>query len=635
MRNKNGIKKSSIILVLAFCFIMLSSMITEGFAYTTDNFNVSPNLFNNAVVTQLADSLKCTHESGRLLVVETGYNFAATCTLLLRVYSIGGAFEGNFSFGYNLGANWINGLTVAVQNYDSDECLIWSLSRYAAATYKWRMRVIKVNVITGASVTYDGDVNDGSANYRPSTIQCFTYSSMQYAVLETYCDGASNNFIRVCRFTGSAVSFLGGLDTGWENADPTGVRCFQSNDTSIVWIIADSGAGAGNTQPALYKCDLTSGTITLHITCGTAGIIPSGLAERTHYHLIDGGVAEDSGQYYVYATWSFSDVAASVRRVRLFQWRVQYSDATLAPAVIVAQNLRYGTIFPNYGVETVASWSTGLSIDRTQFKEYLANYLSSTNIVSEGIYEITDFFNMGISSISQTSWTANSTEPFPYNSEETSIHREWGSTFQVNVDLIPVPDKMYVYGGLAPLETNYDITLTYTPNDNPLIVNKPYVFSGVVTNNGVGTQVIKKIVIDGIQYSFSSTNPSGAFSFSLTLGTSGVHTITVEVYTSGIYRYGEDFTYSFVDAGAGSFDYGGNLYSTINMVLGYLPMVGVIVVPSLLTFAESKSIYLSLFVMVIVIGFLTALAFLPFYMLFFAVFGFVGYVIVARRSGGE
>jgi hypothetical protein len=105
----------------------------------------------------------------------------------------------------------------------------------------------------------------------------------------------------------------------------------------------------------------------------------------------------------------------------------------------------------------------------------------------------------------------------------------------------------WLYYGGEPTIVNYDITMSYSPSDSPLLVDKQYTFTVTTFVNDVGTSKLIYIYIDDLQQKVGWTASNGVLGFYFSSGVSGARTIGIKIVNDyGVIQYEEDFNYVWI-----------------------------------------------------------------------------------------
>jgi hypothetical protein len=607
---------------------MLISSFNEVLAYTTDTFTLGGSASESYGALEETNVI---HETGRLIVVY-GLTDTTNRTLYVKVYATDGSLEGTFSNNYGAGGLNAYYLINAVQSFNSTHALIWSVCVYGGQTdLKWMAYLF--HVVTGTFTEYTvNDINRGGLPWQLRGFMTATYNGDFFAIGHSSFTG-NNTMLHLLKFDSgtSTLTHEDSLQTdpAYQTvlSSPFG---FQDPDNLdklyFLTMVAESST------PVYYSADLDGLTLTYHAVAGSNGNFNRD--NRRHVHYLGGGIETSGADKYLYHTWIYSNVSNTVRNVVLRQAVIQYDLGYILPVNITAQDVRTGIITPTWNAETTEAWSMGVLNDYDEFEVWYADYVGGANYISHQIYNVTDFFNMGVASFNLFSEEEETSLVFPYNVAEVWISRKTNGVFQYNINSLTNPDDAFVYGGLTAFSDSWDITLTYTPYESPLDTDSNYMFTVQTLNNGAGTQATLLKYFDGSLVNSAETSTYGVNRFNFGVGIGGTYNFTFQIYYNGVFEYEEVFELQWVDTDSQDVSTGNVLPLTINALTTALP-VGFIMLGCPVLFYEimGENFIGVLIGFIIGLGIATAIGLIPFYMTFLGVLGVVLAFVFMSRQG--
>ncbi|NIT57707.1 MAG: hypothetical protein GWN00_16195, partial [Aliifodinibius sp.] len=159
---------------------------------------------------------------------------------------------------------------------------------------------------------------------------------------------------------------------------------------------------------------------------------------------------------------------------------------------------------------------------------------------------------------------------------------DWDSTFQSDYSGSTY-DEWRVWYDLTAIERNYDITLTYSPSDDPLTTNTQYTFTATSTMNGLGLEVINVIYWDGGQIATDYSETNGVYQFTLISSYGGLHNLTIAIWDGSppTYQYSESWVYTFSFPSTTTTPTSPTVVTTTsNLIIGGIPIILMILFPT-------------------------------------------------------
>lgn len=363
--------------------------------------------------------------------------------------------------------------------------------------------------------------------------------------------------------------------------------------SSLVYIMtADAD---DDERPTFYRLNLAgvAGDIVQLATAGTSNALNNEANFQWSISYFGGGVEDSGNLRYLYFTYAYGyHYPDNNRAYRFSQQRLIFNTSgggEIIEANLTAQNVRNGIFSPNLGASaSYVGWTVGYMTDYDEINMYMSNYLDGEYVVMLAEIDITTFFDYATTVISYdiTYEDYDETIYTPRNEAHSHISRDWDSTFQS--DYSDKSDDLWrVWYYIEALEENYDISISYTPTDDPLDVNTNYQFTTTTTLNGIGTEVINIVYWDGSQVKADYSETNGVFQFTLISSIGGIHNLTVSVWDGEppAYKYSESWSYTFSGIDPTADPTTPTLVTTtISLMVYFIPVLVIIIFPAFMFF---------------------------------------------------
>lgn len=294
--------------------------------------------------------------------------------------------------------------------------------------------------------------------------------------------------------------------------------------------------------PVVARVDFESNDIETIAALGVYGW--DNRRESIQYIASGCGTYQDGEDYYLYMTWFRNSNTSAASWHAAYQWRLRFNSSTLTAGNLQDQNYRL-RLWSIVDI-TKPMWIWGYCPDKSTLHYWALNYLPETGILVpfETELRITDWTDFETESWDELESIAQGADLFPYISYYDVIGREVDSPYQVN----EYPSwglTARVYYGLEEYEVaNYDISISYTPADSPMVSDKYYKFTATGTRNGLGFKHVQFWYLDGNNIGSKTTSTGGISQLSIKFA-AGTHNLTVEMYslTDSTLLYNETWRY--------------------------------------------------------------------------------------------
>lgn len=519
------------------------------------------------------------HSSGKFLYFTTNNLY----TFYGWVYSSTGTLEGTFE--YTLDTNEIGGL--ALYDYDETYALlgISTIDKRAGGDFYIEAVWVKLNLVTYGFNVYTGDsfvFSNAGAEFEAGISEIYEYEGDYYFIGSASMGGysglyQSRFYISKFVFSTSTVTVY----TTTKTTTPPYITSwygFQDTGTDDNKVYCFTGHLTDTEKPTYYLVDLDSHTFSTL----ASQPLSDRMAKTRYMNFLGGGKEIDGEDIWLYFTWVFPYLSANSRRYKIIQHRLVFNQ-TIISTELKAQSERLVLYTTGYGYETTLSFIVGDIDDKDSLTVWLAEmgyeYPTTFDYPNKLECSISDWFNYASGGITVDSYT-DDTDNFPFISETDLIGRIFTSTFQAN----EYDGDCYIFYDLTPLSREYELTVLYTPSDNPLIQDKPYTFTVFTEMNGFAYDTAIVVYWDSVQIRSDLTglpsNPTGYLDFPIQNHILGSHNITINVYDGSELVLSESQTYLFVSTDEDLPTSSDFLSTTIGQILTALPILLLVVLPT-------------------------------------------------------
>jgi hypothetical protein len=271
---------------------------------------------------------------------------------------------------------------------------------------------------------------------------------------------------------------------------------------------------------------------------------------KNYDKFLGGDIIYNGTQIWVYFTWLHPLIQDEVSH-RVIQHRIVFNE-TISSGALLGQNERTATINPTIDA-TGRTWIDGYMINKTHIRVFYPAELGGIDYLYTDLLELDDWWNYAGGTIDRISHLESSDytkvtypENFP-DDEKDMVSRDWGGSWIVRKDYSDDFDDGWLYYGLEPVTVEYDLVMSYSPNDEPLIVDKSYSWMITLYANDVGIKKTIAIYMDDIQAFVVQTGSNGQYTYTFLSGITGVREWNIKVLSNvGNIVYEEDFYYTWV-----------------------------------------------------------------------------------------
>jgi hypothetical protein len=377
-----------------------------------------------------------------------------------------------------------------------------------------------------------------------------------------------------------------------DNIAPSDSTIFVTQDELLprycyVWL--------GTSTPQYYYWDLENyATLTLLASHPFGGGVDY-RDSRISLRYIGGGVYHQTvgtEYYFLYHTWAYSDNDCNII---LVHQRLRFNASGIAPANLEAQD-RIRVIQTTTVDLAQEIGFYGGYVDITDLEDsdivYLHIYHEDRHAIGEfearhQEYTVTDWSDFAIDDTTKTE------EEFYAGYYTMNPQDVWWKEATSTFGSREIYDQswIYLYYDMIAQESNYDITWTYTPSDDPPITHTRYLFTGTTTLNDFGYQTIISVYFDDQLITSKETDTQGVAEWYLLTTIGGVHNLTVVIYDSYEPEYyavevgSETVIYVFELAEIAEGEEGTPLGTVaIQTLMFFLPIFVIILVPAYIFF---------------------------------------------------
>lgn len=535
------------------------------------------------------DTKICYHSSGKIIyaILQPATPYAQS-TINVYVYSSSMNKQGETSI--VSGINDYYWFDISIVELDNDEILIYAVEwrkttlwysvlivyRFNIVSYTFSTKYISGDIwSTGTSSTSNHDGNLGSI-YKYSGDNKFYVSGNSYY----YYTGGSTRNLKM---------FIGKFDSGTNTAtvsttvmgDTYAHPIFDLHKSTAIYnqfIYVITSIDASDTAQ-LYVIDMSVFTQQFLTNYPAGGTFPN----SRRINLLGAGIHAEGNIKYLYFTWEYSYTSASVRFIRLCQSRSIY-NITIANANLLASGRSEMIIAPNLATSSTPAWSLGISTIKENATVYFVNIIDSVYHISKYESYIVDWLNYGTFGNWVSEFTAIA---------DNELDITWGVDITNMLIYTPtgVMEVLEQQGNtelylITPLYIEYDISMSYTPPDNPLLTDNSYLFTFTTYANAIPTALKYVAYFDNSQFGAGITGSNGQKQFTSTTSIAGIHIYTVKLYDlNNVLRRTEDFSYLYKKVTIGTdITQEDALMIGINSLFGVIPQFIIVLLPAILIY---------------------------------------------------
>jgi len=617
--------KTSLLIVISL--LVLSSLFTPiSYAYQLkDTISGLQNV-------KRPDNKICYHSSGKIIyaILQPSYP-SGKSTINVYVYS---------SLGNKLGELTITTATnyyildISIGKLDNDEILIYGIERFSTtALYLIAYRINIIGYTSSSRYYVLIDSGTDIANYSVNLGSIYTYSvdNKLYVVGNASYMFSVTQYLKIFigRFTPSTnVITIYKLASGDITTHPV-YDFHNSTATYNQYIYVLTSTKSDNTAQ-FYVADMSA--LTVVFLCN----YPAGenFIDTRRINLLNAGIYESGNIKYLYFTWEYSYTSVSVRNIRVCQSRSVYNN-TITAGNLLASGRSEIIISPNLATSSESAWSIGISTIKENATIYYVNVVDNAYHISKSDLNIVDWLDYAEFDQWVPEYTAIA---------DNELDVTWGAqitnlviyTPTGNIEILENQGNTEIYL-ITPLYIEYDITLSYTPSDNPLLTDTSYRFTITTYANTLPTAL--KIIGygDNTQFLSGITESNGQKQFTMTTAIGGIHTITIKLYDlNNVLRKTESFDYLFKKVSVGTdITQEDTLMIGINSMFGIIPALIILGLPALLFYQIKNDVIMVVVGLTIgsVIGVLGGV--IPLYILFIVVLCDLLIMFYVRKGTGE
>jgi len=521
------------------------------------------------------------------------------------------------------GTNYYIWVDISIVELDSDEILIYAVEwrtqaglhsfsklivyRYNIISYLFSSKYISADIwdLSSPATIKDGNL---SKIYKYSVDNKFYVSGNTYGNIS----GSAYYKIFIGKFNPSDNTITVSSTTMTDDHAHSIFDYHNSTGIYNQYVYILTSAKSDDTAQ-FYTMDMSGFTLTFLTNYPTGGTFPDLNLRRIN--LLTAGIYESGDIKYLYFTWEYSYTSAFVRYIRLCQSRSVY-NITISSATLLASGKSEMIIAPNLGSGSEPAWSIGISTTKENATVYFVNIIDSVYHISKYDSYIVDWLDYGIFD----NWISDFTAIV-----DNELDITWGGvitnmiiyTPTGKIEILEVGGNTEIYL-MTPLYIEYDITLIYTPPDNPLLTDTSYLFTFTTYANGLPTAIKYVAYFDSTQFGAGITESNGQKQFTNIVSLAGIHITTIKIYdVNNVLVRIETFDHLYKKVTIGTdITEEGVLMIGINSIFGIMPSLIIIGLPALLFYQIKNSVIMIVVGMTLgsVIGVLGGV--IPLYILF-------------------
>lgn len=505
-----------------------------------------------------------THTNGDTVIVSMD-SATSISALRVKVVSPSGSILSSVNIA-GLSGTAIEGGESLIQLNSTSVLIAVGSIYYYSSTQHAEFYLIPYNIVTGSYRLINGQLGSSGTNYIGKIGQLFTYNNI------FYCPFVYNGVsLYMAKFVVSTRTLT--LNNLSQSVNDGEIMGFESG--GIIYMMCSTGS-TDSTQYA-YSC--TSGLIANLISSNNNFDYPSQDAYDNIVTYIGGGLVTNGIYHYLYQMWCYSTLSGEgVSEVITNMWigkfnatisattnkasiEKSYTATDSSGSISLSPNLNWGWYH--------ASSSTAITIYSYYFDAYASKLISRVTLATSNITLLTNNFD----SIIILKGVDNEDFNFYTGNGNTVGNIAKDPNLPMTYEEVDNTHSYIWVGGNSTPTTNYSATLSYTPQDNPLVIGKYYIFTYTISNNGVVSNSLQyySIYVNGIDMMDGNTS-NGIITFTPSFSIIGSYGYQLFVYTGSTLVYtGTQYNYNVVTGstsnGNGN-NNGGNGGSTSNTTIG-------------------------------------------------------------------
>jgi len=478
--------------------------------------------------------------------------------------------------------------------FDNQNILICILTyqSYGGNQINVRLYVSKLNIISLAYSTY-GPLNldnvfglVAGVGLQSCLSAWYKYINDYYVIFELQPISANAvTKIGILKFkvsdnTLSASSLTSVGSSGQDGA--TQLATYQNPTTINKVYLLTTGAN-DKTLPIYYIADLSALTLTYLSTQQNNARYYG----NSRLWNLGEGIYQDNetGYYWLYFTWVYSYQSGSYYGAKFVQQRMVFNASGIAPVNLIAQNERVLTISPNWTEWATINWMQGQMISKSDIYIYFPNKAGFVPLyVQKDIISIPSWTDYSATTVNinpnvQITEAISFADPPYFLSQSCRTIRQLDKMWSA----CEYSTNTYIYYPVTPVVENWDITLTWIPDDEVLKTEDWYKYTLTTFVNTMATKTYVIVRIDGLPMVQQNTDSSGVLTFTGSQSVEGIHQWNISIYVSGVYKYNEVFNLQYSKTGVtGQPTTGILIPQTTSLIMSFIPIFCIIGFPSLI-----------------------------------------------------
>lgn len=529
-------KSYLLVLALFFMVIMVGSqtlpLVNASFLYNTWTM---PTHYANDDIN--CDTLQLNNT--KILYAYAEFTDTYTAHIHIRQYSSAGVLDAHYESG-NYGT-WpsdtlaynMQGLKMRWYPLSNTTAVLVFTHSYAGGSYTyWYAEVILWN---GATGTISGDIDQatlkqiGTGGYNnvvkvSSLFACKYGEDIYFIVMGNIGYQGHAQYISVFYYdtSGDILTVVATTTVGTTTSntqEPAQLFGFQDTSNLDKVYFATPRVDLSTTAPVYYIADLDTGALEVQYT-GSSGY----WSQNYYMWFIGGGVHSQSGYYYVYFNYAKPYLQDQSRRYWIIQQVLEYNNTINVANLCDTGNrvIDFNPMLP-YSI-TEVSWIVGYTSSYDSFRVKFPEISGGVWYVMYADITVNSFTDLDAGSFSSGTWLVDSNMPVHADMDKVG----WANSYtcEIAIDL----SEGVVFYGITPQGTSYDVVLTWSPNNNPLLTNIKYTFTDTATLSGYawnGKTIA--VYINGLQVAWKIPS-AGKITFDKTFTSAGYYNVTTKLY---------------------------------------------------------------------------------------------------------
>lgn len=471
-------------------------------------------------------------------------------------------------------------------HYDLANRVKWGCVEYDTSTYTWTERN------HGSFLGHSGVIEAKSS-------QMFEYGNEVYGMHTYYYSGGTHTIYFAYNYDGNNLyddHVAGGSCYGYTFG-------FPDSDAveGLEYVYLISSTRVDNDRPRYLKWDLSDWNNTgpeLLATSPLDAVWDWDNELSLRYFGGDIYYNETEADYYLYHTWGIGDPGSPSNSVYLRQSNCRFNSSGIDLTFLEAQILTSDSADPLTGYPSQeTSICTGWLISSSEIYMIIENRYDDPSdyrgYMLQGL--ISDWGDFGLTAMDLGPYDDGWTEAIEVQGHQYIMYKEPNSQFESSRQGLTTR----IYYGLEAHLTDWDVTLTYLPADDPPETFTNYQFTGTIFSGSQRVETDYEVYLDDVIIEAGRSNTQGEFYFPIMSSIAGYRIIEIRVYYADVLAYTEEFPYVFASADEGPGTTPGYWSVGIQALFSFLPVFIMVLFPPLVFYFATENLIVFFVVLII------------------------------------